>query len=381
MTVIANPISIHRYMGLSTDTKPTIAAPLGMAPPTNASTFYEYDTGALYVTYDGTNWVPKDLGSRRPWTFGEPSLAYNKNSIAYWSRGMTDPRYHMGGSIWKACLHGRVQTGDDWAALVVPVNEMPVPEFNAAKWQYVMASAQSMGANIVFWTHDPSNFIYRAEITQDGGNAGLTNTSGRNAHIFNPATTQMFYYGEITGTPDTCPTAGTHYTWAQFQADSVFSRYTIYKITIEMGWQASGTFDHVWIGELNLNGTNILLKPRSDADLAPVHTYITGSSDISSEGADFSPLTPFQLISASLHLSQNPGQTSEFTVQVLRDNDKHASYYDTVLHTSDLFIPATTESRHVIFGEGYEFAEDDAIDTVLAVNSKNYGLVYTWKPL
>lgn len=37
-----------RYIGLSTDTKPT-GVPVG-------STFYEYDSSRRYVTYDGTNW-------------------------------------------------------------------------------------------------------------------------------------------------------------------------------------------------------------------------------------------------------------------------------------------------------------------------------------
>lgn len=323
----------------------------------------------------------KALTTIPTWTFGEPSLSCAKNSIAYWSRYTTDPNYHPSGTQWKACLHGRVQTGNDWAALVIPVNEMPIPEFNTAYWQYVMASTQSMGVNIVFWCHDPDNFIYRAEITQDATDAGVTKTSGRNAHVFNPATTQMFYYGEITGTPDTCPTAGTSYTWAQFQSDSIFSRYTIYKITIEMGWQASGTFDHVWVGDLNLNGTNILLQPRSELDLAPVHTYYTGTSDITTGNGTVDPKTPFKLLAASLHIDVNPGEAAPFIIQVLRDNDKHATYYDTVIHTSDMYVPTDALSRHIIFGEGYEFAEDDVIDVLWDGNAKNYGLVLTWKPL
>ncbi len=64
MTVVQNPIQIHRYIGLSTDTKPTIAAPDGKSPPTIGSTFYEYDTGTMFITYDGTNWEPKK--SRAP---------------------------------------------------------------------------------------------------------------------------------------------------------------------------------------------------------------------------------------------------------------------------------------------------------------------------
>ena len=47
--------SINKFIGLSTDTKPT-GVPV-------SSTFYEYDTGDLYITYDGTNWLNKPTHS------------------------------------------------------------------------------------------------------------------------------------------------------------------------------------------------------------------------------------------------------------------------------------------------------------------------------
>ena len=51
MTVQAIGAMNNRFIGLSTDTKPT---------DINAgATFYEYDTGKLYITPDGTNWVLK----------------------------------------------------------------------------------------------------------------------------------------------------------------------------------------------------------------------------------------------------------------------------------------------------------------------------------
>src|SRR3990167_808600 len=48
-------VSPERFVGLSTDTKPTDGA-TSVRP---GATFLEYDTGALYVNYDGTNWVVK----------------------------------------------------------------------------------------------------------------------------------------------------------------------------------------------------------------------------------------------------------------------------------------------------------------------------------
>lgn len=51
-----------RFIGLSTDTKPTDGA-TSVRP---GATFYEYNTGVFYITYDGTNWVIKPDASGRP---------------------------------------------------------------------------------------------------------------------------------------------------------------------------------------------------------------------------------------------------------------------------------------------------------------------------
>lgn len=51
--------AISRWLGLSTDTKPTGATvPVG-------STFFEFDTNDTYITYDSTNWVVKDSKSAK----------------------------------------------------------------------------------------------------------------------------------------------------------------------------------------------------------------------------------------------------------------------------------------------------------------------------
>ena len=43
--------TIHRYIGLSSETKPS-PVPVG-------STYYAYDTGVMYITYNGTNYAVK----------------------------------------------------------------------------------------------------------------------------------------------------------------------------------------------------------------------------------------------------------------------------------------------------------------------------------
>jgi hypothetical protein len=44
----------NRWLGLSSDTKPT-GVRIG-------SIFFEYDTLKTYITYDGTNWTPHHNG-------------------------------------------------------------------------------------------------------------------------------------------------------------------------------------------------------------------------------------------------------------------------------------------------------------------------------
>ncbi len=58
--------TINRYIGLSTDTKPTHALYLAgtiTADPRIGSTFFEYDTKVMWKTYDGTNWAVYDAAS------------------------------------------------------------------------------------------------------------------------------------------------------------------------------------------------------------------------------------------------------------------------------------------------------------------------------
>jgi len=61
MTVKQLERPIRRYIGASTDTKPTTIISGGVATSEVpiGSTFYEYDTGVMYITYDGANWEIK----------------------------------------------------------------------------------------------------------------------------------------------------------------------------------------------------------------------------------------------------------------------------------------------------------------------------------
>ncbi len=190
--------------------------------------------------------------------FGKPLLRYSGSGMAGWCKENSLSQWQKG-SGWTANLYGGAQSGDDWAAIFVPVNELPVPDFNNAQWSYYMTATETMGVGIVIWIHDTNNLSKRAEVTQLANVSGLGKAAGWNAHKFNPDTTQMFFYGE--NTTGTGLTAGTQYKWTEFQADALFKNWTIYRVSLEYGWEASGTFDDAWVAELKLHGERILLVP------------------------------------------------------------------------------------------------------------------------
>ena len=243
--------TISRYTGLSTDTKPT-GEPIG-------STFREYDTRIMWETYDGTNWKIKHTDG---WEFGAPVLRTGANGLAGWLRaeGSVEGLLQKGSSGIIANLYGGVQTGGaSWAAVYVPVNDMPTPNFNSGQWTYRYADAEAYGHNMVIWMHDPADLGNRVEVTQAPSGVTLAKADGWNDHTLNTGTTQFFYYGE--GVSGSGLTAGTQYTWAQYQADVVFSTWEIYRISIEYGWYSTGTFGESWLADLKLNDQIILFQP------------------------------------------------------------------------------------------------------------------------
>ena len=223
--------------------------------------------------------------------FGAPALVAQNNAKASWVKGSQIlTTFQKGGNGWLASLYS-VNSGDDYAGVNISVNnEMHTYDFNSAMWSYYMTAAENYGVNMVIWVHDPDDFDKRAEITQQGDVTGLEKGSGWNAHELNTATTQFFFYGE--NTTGTSLTAGTQYSWAQFQADALFSKWTIYRISFEWGWIASGTFNLAYLAEVKLNGEIIPLGPKSGKhmiDVVTTKTIIGGAAtanDVISNSAD-----------------------------------------------------------------------------------------------
>lgn len=196
------------------------------------------------------------------WEFGQPVLRIANAGRAGWVKdtGSVLGLLQKSASGYLANLYGGAQSGGaSWAAVYIPANELLIPDFKSAQWTYNQTNAEEHGVNMVIWAHDPVDYSKRVEITQAPSGATLAKAQGWNRHKLNKATTQFFYYGEnVSGSG---LSAGTQYTWAQFQSDVTFKSWTIYRISLEMGWYSTGTFEDVWVADVELNGGIILLKP------------------------------------------------------------------------------------------------------------------------
>ncbi len=473
MTVKELNHQVHKYIGDTADTKPT-AATNGTTP---GSTFYDRETGIMYITYDGTNWVEKDtivrletsptidigdvtllagtavIGKARLVTangdeitddtadavkaklvdaagnviekaedaahssgdkgimalgvrsdaatglsdsdgdytpptydrfngirigkpvFGEPTLHSANNASVNWAEGIVSPLDQKSPSGWLACLYGGVQTGDDWARIDVPVDELLLTKFDPATykstWSYWLAGAESMGVGIVIWVHDPADPGKRAEITQVGGASGLGKAAGWNRHILDKTVTQFFFYGE--NTTGTALVAGTQYTLAQFIADALFSTWTIYRITIEHGWEDSGTLVDAFVADLMLNGIPIVLKPDSSGTGRIAKRAVTASAAIA---LTLAPKTPWRLLTVDIHCGTVLATGELFTAT---KDAGIASTYDTIVWSEDLFI-GTRLNYFATFGEGYDFDAEDELDFANAnTGSDAVGLVVRYQ--
>lgn len=248
-------------------------------------------------------------------TFGKPTLrAYGADAWAGWRKGETSPLDQKSATGWLADLYGGTQSGDDWARINIPVNELRLAEFYYAHWSYYMTNTETMGVNIVIWVHDPENFDNRTEITQIGNTSGLAKSSGWNSHILNFGTTQFFFYGEGTG--QSSLTAGTQYTLNQFKEDKLFKDWAIYRITLEYGWEASGTFEDAYVADIKLNDQTISLKPSiGDIIGSEVKTlYVATSGTSTTRATAITPTTGKKVRIISIQSVSSSATAANFEV-------------------------------------------------------------------
>jgi len=286
--------------------------------------------------------------------FGEPTLLASRNADAVWSRGGVSPLFQKSSTGWLANLYGGVQSGDDFAAVYIPVNEMAVTDLTSAMWSYYLTQAQSGGVNMVVWVHDPTDFDKRAEITQVMGL--VEHSEGWDAHELDTSVSQFFFYGEGVSGNTTCTTAGTNYTWAQYQADAMFSTWTIYRISFEYGWVASGTFADAWVADIKINGIQIPLKPDAGGTGRIGRRHFTcASGDLS---GSLAPKTPFRILSLLAHCSAVPQADEDITLTL---DAGQGTLYDALLFSSDMHAADAT-SLFTSFEFMGMFGADDEID-------------------
>ena len=222
--------------------------------------------------------------------FGQPTLISNNNSKANWFKSGTSPYMQKSSTGWLADLYGGVQTGDDWAAMYIPVSEMPVTDLKSALWSYYMSATDTIGVNMVIWVHDPNDFDKRAEITQQADIATLIKAAGWNAHNLDETVDQFYFYGEGTTGTELTEGAPNYYGLDDFQADPLFKTWTIYRISFEFGWYGSGTLGEAWLADVKLNGQMVPIKPDRDRHYKTVKVQKTleaegsySSNDVMSE--------------------------------------------------------------------------------------------------
>ncbi len=196
------------------------------------------------------------------WTFGAPTLHISGNGKANWERGEAVLSTHQkGGNGWVARLYGGLQsTWDDAAEVYVATHELPVTSLSSCLYSWFQTNAEEFGLEMVIWMHDPTDFNKRAEATLSY--LDTEKGSGWDAHEL-ASTNRFIYYGENVGSPDTCPSEATNYTWAQYQADSVFSTWTIYRISFANGYYTGdGVFEDYFMADLMINGTVVPMGPK-----------------------------------------------------------------------------------------------------------------------
>jgi len=340
--------------------------------------------GSCQINNIPIKWEPtdlNDLGTRPNLTgspFGEPTLVARNNGDAVWSRPGINPYFQKSGSGWLANLYGGVQSAwDDFAAIYIPVNELPIPLFGTARWTYYLSAAEAFGINMVIWVHDPFDFDRRAEITQEADIATLAKAQYWNAHELNQTTDQFYYYGENESNTSliTGEGPGNLYGWDDFQGDECFNTWTIYRISFEYGWHTGDNeFTDAWVADIVLNNEQIALKPDSGGSGRIGHRRYFSTD--TSAASTLAPKTPFRLLSIDCEID-TAGTTDE-SLTITKDSGT-ADTYDTLLFTQNTKTPAIV-SLFVPFGEGYDFLDSDELDMLWNnAQARDFGFTWTYQ--
>ena len=194
----------------------------------------DIDIGSPGVsTPPGTNYIG-DV--RKSWDFGTPTLEAGGNGSAVWKASPTASDDHT--ISWTAHLSGGAQTSyNDYAKVIIPVNEMPFTNLKSVRLSPYYTASSGGDMAVCVYMHDPDNPEQNIELSHTPYTNVLAGYRDLNFPT-EPGSSSWGWYGAVSDTPDTCPNDWdtSSYTWAQFQADSVFKTWTIYRISFDYGY-------------------------------------------------------------------------------------------------------------------------------------------------
>ena len=207
-----------------------------------------------------------EFGTRKD-MFGEPVLRSFGNSRASWSTENALNQLRHGGYGWSAELVGSKQTGNDWASIWIPVDEMPITDLEGIKMMYYLRTDESPGLSITLWIHDPNDLDKRAEVslysTGSGSHTPPPSAAGWNFYstALGRAADVWFQWSENCTDSAIGQGGGNGTTLKAYQEDILFKNFTIYRAEIYWGWMGSGDLDECWVGSVKINDVDIPLKP------------------------------------------------------------------------------------------------------------------------
>lgn len=337
--------------------------------------------------------------------FGKPTLEAGGVGKAAWTTSLSVGTQRV---AWAAKLDAGIQTSwNDYAKVIVPVNEVPFTDLKSVRLESYYTAVVGADMAVCVYMHDPNDFDQHIELSH----TPLTNVGAGYRELNFPTDipgSSWGWYGNVTDTPDTCPLDwdSASYTWAQFQADSVFSTWTIYRITFDYGYQTGSiVLDGGYLCQAQINGMRIPIKPGPDELLTrtgevqdtptpytllrrlkdlltgivlatgtnvvgwfkikrvPVITPTTGTGTAI---ATLAPAAAFHLLGIRLHLGSALAAAETLTVTL--DANAGAAY-DVVLFTLDLGTPDIRDLVIPFGGEEDFFVSGDKIVIALSANT------------
>lgn len=288
------------------------------------------------------------------WLFGNPVLVAGGAGRVNWSKGEQVISSHQKGTGWLAELYGGAQSGDDWAACYIPVNELPLDQLESAYWSWYQTATETMGVNMVIWVHDPTDFDKRAEITQLANISGLDKAAGWNSHELVTTTDQFFYYGENTTGCDLTAAPPNYYGLNDFQGDDTLGTWSIYRISFEFGWDASGTYEAAYLAEVKINGMYLQIRPDA-TEMTQCKSPATFTSDTAVKAAPgkvfwitISDLSADGLV--QINDSTADGGTDVWQLEFKQNGMFHAVFDPPIECRTGIFVDVPTGSPTVAIG-------------------------------